>query len=243
LLSYNLIPANFPFVDSYFHKIDSFLNYNWIEWYKITNSYNFLSQIFLNIYLSIQVQTIMTLVLLSFLRQSKNLRLFIFLFLTCSLVTLILSTFFPAIAAYTYYGITPEMLKNVYVAAPYLHVDHVLQLRAGTLTAIDFGNVQGLVTFPSFHASLGVIFILVNQHIPYWRWFMFILNLAMIFITPIQGGHYWVDVLAGCAIAFAFYYIAMYIYSKEEAKEPTAEREAKIGIIQLIKEKYKPSNP
>ena len=60
---------------------------------------------------------------------------------------------------------------------------------------------RGLITFPSFHAALGVIFARAFWSVPWLRWPALAVNLLMIAATPVNGGHYFVDVAAGGAVA------------------------------------------
>ena len=65
----------------------------------------------------------------------------------------------------------------------------VLQLRTDA-PVIPFDDFQGVITFPSFHASLGVLFLWAFWRTPVVRWIALILNGALIAATPIFGGHY-----------------------------------------------------
>ena len=72
---------------------------------------------------------------------------------------------------------------------------------AENIRHIDFAELAGIVTFPSFHAAAAVLYLWA-----FWpvRWFgpiAIVANCAMLLATPIGGGHYFVDVFAGIAIA------------------------------------------
>jgi membrane-associated phospholipid phosphatase len=61
--------------------------------------------------------------------------------------------------------------------------------------------MHGIITFPSFHATLGILFIHATR-----RTVLFIpsvvINVGMIMATPTIGGHHFIDVPAGLAIGF-----------------------------------------
>jgi membrane-associated phospholipid phosphatase len=59
---------------------------------------------------------------------------------------------------------------------------------------------EGIITFPSFHAALGALFIVALWPVPVLRWISAVVNGLMIIATPIDGGHYFIDVLAGLGI-------------------------------------------
>ncbi len=108
---------------------------------------------------------------------------FIWTFLLSAILCFALFAAFPAIG---YVGmIGPE------------HIDDLVQSRNGLWTTLDFTKVNGIVTFPSFHAIFAVIFTYVVRQV---RWALAIiapLNAVMLLSTPIVGGHYLVDVVAG----------------------------------------------
>ncbi len=73
-------------------------------------------------------------------------------------------------------------------------------LRDGSLRVIDLSAMMGIVSFPSYHATLAAIFIWAFRGLPSGRvgagW-----AALTIVATPVFGGHYAVDVLAGLLLA------------------------------------------
>jgi len=82
--------------------------------------------------------------------------------------------------------------------------DIVLKLRDGTLRAIDFAAVDGIISFPSLHAA---VFIIVPFSLR-WNRPLFCLTVAldpvMLVSAVPSGNHYLVDVIGGVSVsAFA----------------------------------------
>ena len=79
------------------------------------------------------------------------------------------------------------------------HLEALGALRTGPV-ALDLGNLPGLVTFPSFHTAAGIVLTWA-----FWRTRAFPVVAAyaatMIAATPVFGGHYFVDLLAGACVA------------------------------------------
>jgi membrane-associated phospholipid phosphatase len=73
--------------------------------------------------------------------------------------------------------------------------------RDGSLRTLTGMTSEGIITFPSFHAALGVIFMVGLWPVPVLRWIGAVVNGLMILATPIDGGHYFIDVFAGIVIA------------------------------------------
>jgi membrane-associated phospholipid phosphatase len=76
-----------------------------------------------------------------------------------------------------------------------------LGLRDGGYRLVMAIGSKGIITFPSLHAALAVILMAAFWPVPIARWFGAIINSLMLAATPIDGSHYFVDVLAGVAIA------------------------------------------
>jgi membrane-associated phospholipid phosphatase len=75
--------------------------------------------------------------------------------------------------------------------------------RDGTYRQLIADNAEGIISFPSLHAALGLLFIFALWPVRRLRWPAFTLNAVMIGATPVEGSHYFADVLAGMAIAAA----------------------------------------
>jgi hypothetical protein len=62
-------------------------------------------------------------------------------------------------------------------------------------------GLVGIVTFPSFHAAAAVLYLWALWCVWWMRPLALLANGAMLLATPIGGGHYFVDVFAGMAVA------------------------------------------
>ena len=79
----------------------------------------------------------------------------------------------------------------------------LLQARAAGWHRLDLDQAQGLVTFPSFHTSLGFIFVYGARRVRWLFWLLIPVNAVMVISTLPVGGHYLIDVIAGVAAAIA----------------------------------------
>ena len=90
-----------------------------------------------------------------------------------------------------------HVLPTVSTSWPVFH-----GLRDGTWRTLIAGrSSRGIITFPSLHAALAVIVAAALWPLARLRWVFVVLNTAMLIATPIDGSHYFVDVLAGVALA------------------------------------------
>jgi len=80
------------------------------------------------------------------------------------------------------------------------HIEHLQAIRSGQISLMGSQD-DGIITFPSFHAALAVIYIYAARRSCAALALLLPLNLLMLAATPTCGGHYLVDVIAGVAIA------------------------------------------
>src|SRR5439155_17310083 len=71
----------------------------------------------------------------------------------------------------------------------------------GTLRRLDLLGLAGIVTFPSFHAASAVLYAWAFWPVVWARPIAILANGMMMAATPIDGGHYFIDLIAGIAIA------------------------------------------
>lgn len=148
-------------------------------------------------YHSLVLQMVVVIVVLSALGKFDTLRTTVCAAIGAGFVTILIS------------GITPAM-GNLFDPANYLHLwpsvawqeqGLITGLRDGSLRSLDLTMLMGIVSFPSFHATLAAIFIWAFGTVPRlavagggWA-------VLTILATPVFGGHYGVDVIAGLLLA------------------------------------------
>ena len=134
--------------------------------------------------------------------QLPRLRRWMLAFGLALIVTSVISVFAPAVAAFVYLDLTPQVYANI-SSTVYTHVPTLEGLRAGPFRSIPLDNLEGLITFPSFHTAGALMFIWALRTVPYVRWPSITLNVALIVATPVDGAHYFIDLVGGAAVAFA----------------------------------------
>lgn len=95
----------------------------------------------------------------------------------------------------------------------------VRALRQGGLGPFD---IIGIINFPSFHAVMATMYILIHRDNSIRFYGFAALNTLLLFSTPFVGGHYLIDVLAGIPIALFCWWFAGTIMAS--APEPFPSR-------------------
>jgi hypothetical protein len=80
---------------------------------------------------------------------------------------------------------------------------HFEGLRNGSFRSIQLGQMQGLVTFPSFHTCFAITLAWCFRDFRRLFPIAILVNAAVLVSTLTEGGHYLVDVLAGIVITIA----------------------------------------
>lgn len=121
-------------------------------------------------------------------------------------VTMIISAAYPAAGAFKHFSISHADVAAIHSNVGWSAIPVIEGLRAGTITAVDWTNLEGLVSFPSFHAAAAVILARFYWDFATLRWPFVGLNVLMAIAAVPCGGHYFVDVLGGlCTAALALF--------------------------------------
>ncbi len=142
------------------------------------------------IYSSVFPQLILIVVVLGF-AGDKQLELFVTRFMLAGLITCGLFAFFPAQGSCAYFGFpTPDHYVGV--------LSELRRIRLG-LTAISWKDIEGIVTFPSFHTIWAVL--LAVAYRGRWQFLpVAILNTLVLFSCITTGMHYFADVAGGLVV-------------------------------------------
>ena len=202
LLTYAATATAMPYRDAELHALDQWIGFDRKTYLAFVERHPLLQQALDAAYLSIQPQTVLVPFALIMAGQLPRLQNFIVAFGVALIITAITASFVPAVSAFIHVDLGPQG----YAALPaghYTHVPTLEALRSGAMHAIPLNNLEGLITFPSFHTANGVLFAWAFWKIPYLRWAGIAVNTLLILSTPTTGAHYFVDVGAGAAVAVA----------------------------------------
>jgi membrane-associated phospholipid phosphatase len=201
-MSYAAARAGFPLQDALLAGWDRHLGIDWPAYMTFVTSHAWLHRLLDFAYASFTVQVITTVLALGFAGHLLRLNIFVWSFVLTTLITIGISAFIPAVGPWLFYNIQPDAAHG---ALPLSSTSWpvFLGIRDGTFNVMSGLNSEGIITFPSLHAALGVLFMTALWRVRGLRWIALALNTLMILATPFSGSHYGVDVIAGIAIAIA----------------------------------------
>lgn len=186
-LSYLAAAPAFPLVDAELARLDAALGFDWDGYARWVGERPALGRFLQGAYDSLRYQPLAALLAGSVLHTGERNREVIWL--TCLGLGLCI-----AVSV-----VTPAMGMGERAGLAY--AEALKEVRSGGWSAVNYDNFQGIVTFPSFHTASAVFLIYIARRSAWLLRVSVPLNLTMIAATPLGGGHYLVDLLAGAAVA------------------------------------------
>ena len=201
LLNHLTMSTAFPYVDGTLIAWDRALGFDWPAYFQWVHDRPWTIDLLDLSYTSLSTLSVAGLVALLCMGETLRARLFVEAFFVTALISIAVGSLFPAEAAVMTLAGAMEHYPNIDGAPGVYHIEHLDRLRApeGAIL-LDPLRLPGLVTIPSFHTAAGVLLVAV-----FWRtplaWPVLAYGLVMVAATPIFGGHYFVDLVAGGALA------------------------------------------
>jgi membrane-associated phospholipid phosphatase len=191
----------FPFIDAQLVHLDQSIGFNWQAYIGWVNRHPLVAHIFTFSYRSTGPEIIVVLALLCLFRKATALHLFALQMLISAFITITMATFWPVLPSFAYHGIDAAAYPNLQIATATGFVSDIMGMRDHTTTLLP-AALQGIVGFPSFHSTLAVLVMAAVRATPVTalRLPVYLFNVIMLLSTPVDGGHYLVDTLAGIAL-------------------------------------------
>lgn len=207
-LTYIAASASLPLQDANLAYLDNLLGLDWPAYYNFFVARPWLLQYAVFFYAMILSPTLTVPIVLGLTGNYMRLQRFV---LACTLtvcVTALVSALVPAIGTYQQYGL-PADTQDFKAMGYLIQLERLPLARDGSLRILQISQISGIVTFPSFHAAAAILALWGFWAVWWLRPAALILNGGMLIATPLIGGHYFVDVFAGVALA------ALSIYATE----------------------------
>jgi hypothetical protein len=203
IMSYTVAARGGPLWDATFAAWDRALGLDWMAYAAAVDRHGWLARAGGLAYDSFEFQILATLLVLGFTGHLRELERFCTAFALAAVAVVLVSGLMPALGVYPGLGIAPGRFSEITPRDVYTSAAVVTELRHGGLKGFALDDIYGVIAFPSFHTAGGVLVAASLWRVSWARWPALALDAAMIAATPVFGGHYMVDVLAGAAVALA----------------------------------------
>lgn len=191
VLTYLAATADLPLRDGWLRAADAALGFDWARPAGWVGRHGFADAVLRLAYFSLLPQIALSIALHARARPERN-REMLGAAMLALVPTVALSLLLPALGPGAAPGAPPT--------ADLAYLAPLLALRHGALHVFALPVMQGIVTFPSYHAALAVSIAASHRGTRAFRGFV-VVEALVLAATPPIGGHYLSDVLAGLAIA------------------------------------------
>ncbi len=192
-----------PFADPVFAAADAVIA-PWLDWQSVAAwflRHPVVSGVCEWVYHSIAWQPFALIMALCWSRRLPEVWRFIGMWTFALIICQIVFALYPGVGAYVFHHVDPALASPTSEAVSSGQLRLLTKLRAASMTRIDAGCIGGIITFPSFHAVAAALLARGYWRIPALRWPFAALNAAMLATAVPMGGHYFVDLVAGLAVA------------------------------------------
>lgn len=179
-----------PLQDSALTGFDQALGFDWLTWRDAVAARPWLNLALSWAYASLLPQILLGILLLPALGMTERSIELIFLAAVTLVPTTVVSALWPALGPFAVFG--GERSE---------YLPHVLALRTPGPWHFDLPTMQGILTMPSYHAVLALLFVHAFRHTGLLGCLVAIVNGVMLLSIAPVGGHYLSDIIAGLAIA------------------------------------------
>jgi hypothetical protein len=200
-LTYVAGTANFPLQDANLLAVDRAFGLDWIAYATFVNDHPILATWLGFGYTMIRWPIFLIPALLAGAYLFQRIQEFTFAFAFALIVTTVISVVVPAIGVYQHIGLDPATLSNIDSRAYLEFLRDFVPVRAREMRTLDLLSLAGIVYFPSFHAGSAILYAWAFWPIRWMRPIALFANGAMIAATPVHGAHYFIDIVAGIALA------------------------------------------
>lgn len=201
-IGYLAATANFPMQDTSLLAIDRAIGLDFRAYLAWVNRPGLIDA-FAATYDSIRWQLCVIVIVVPLLGHYRRAAEFSLAFGLTLAVTTLISTLFPATGVYETVGLHSADHPNFEPSVYYATLRELPLVRDGTSRLLDAFQLGPILTFPSFHAVSAVLYVWALWPIRWLGGIGLLWNAVMLAATPIGGGHYFVDVFAGVAVAMA----------------------------------------
>lgn len=176
-------------------------------------------------------QPILLIATLLVMRREERVFVFVTAWAVCLSIAVMIFPFAPALGGYLHFGIAEASMPDVLVGSAWDHVGVLGQIRSGALRELSPDTLEGIITFPSFHAGGAVMLAWGFWRAGVLRWPAVALNGVMLPSSIFIGGHYLVDVVAGALFAVLSIAAAHRLVLGPTARRPAGKSQPANAIV------------
>lgn len=196
------LTADIAYVDDLLARMDEMLFLSWPAYVEALQAFPLFLAVLDKSYTSLSLLSVVAFAAVCCCRDIRRSAFFLETFFYTAVICTFFGMFFPAQGTVQLYLGADYDFSNFPAAPGMWFIEPLAALRSGDPIQLTLADLPGLVTFPSFHTGACIVLIA-----SFWRTMLFLPSVIygglVIAATPIYGGHYLVDLLAGALVAAA----------------------------------------
>lgn len=214
VLSYLFARHGGPLWDATLYRWDQALGFDWLGYVRWVDQYDRLVIAYRLAYLSIVPQLALLVIVHGIGGRLTLMHQTLFAVMLCGTVTVFLSPLLPAESNYVFLNLGAADFQNIRPVIGFTSLFDFDALRSGQMHALDLTRMEGIVAFPSYHAGLATITLWSFLRTPGLRIGGAVVALLTFAATPVDGGHYISDIIAGTVIAILCICVTQYMVTR-----------------------------
>jgi PAP2 superfamily len=196
VLNHLTMSLPFSYVDDGLAKLDAISGFNWLAYAEWVAARPLVVKAFQLAYTGLTLVALAVFVILFAVRRIDRAKEFIRLIFWSGLTATIIGAFVPAKAAMDRFA-SLDLRAIFGPDAGVYHIPYLNALRSNEPCVLNFEELPGLVAMPSFHTACALLIMYCCRGIWVLHPVSILYSVVMIASTPVIGGHYFVDIIAG----------------------------------------------
>ncbi|MEO0569110.1 MAG: phosphatase PAP2 family protein [Pseudomonadota bacterium] len=193
----------FPMQDDFLAQMDEAIGVDWYAYFSWVHDNPSFINIMEEAYNRLGIVYFCGLTYLILAGDFERARFYTEIFFFTGVAFITVGAAFPALAAADRYVVDIASYTNFPKPPGIYHIEYLEMLRGPKeQLSLAAGPAAGLVTFPSYHSATGFLLVFCTFRTKIF-WPMTIYAIIMIAATPVFGGHYFIDIFVGGAVAVA----------------------------------------
>ena len=194
VLNYFLLTVAGTPIDPLLVAADRALGFDWYDVMVGMASYPTLNDVLFRVYNTILPQMAVLLVVLAWNGHVDHVYRFCLAVAVGALIAIAVWTIMPSLGAKSLYTLPAWVEARLVLSVTPEYGRELIRLLANGPGYITPADLRGLIAFPSYHVVLALLLIWFARPVRWLFWPYLVLNIIVLFSTPIQGGHHMVDV-------------------------------------------------
>ena len=195
------IGRHLPFFDHQLAWWDGVLGFDWNAYFRWHVEHPAFAAVARAAYLAWPYLALALVAILAFYGQIERLARFLIATSLSLLLVYVVAILTPSYGAYTHYGMAPSMHAGLTIQFADFRPTWDA-LRAGVVDIYAAEVPAGAISFPSFHTTTVLLYVWAAWRTPA-RWPVFVSQVLAFLAIPVQGAHFFADMIAGGLIGVA----------------------------------------